>query len=177
MTIQTPQPADARASAWIGAHERIVVAQKLKVDHKKRVVDPLPELYWATLAEAAVLAELARADQTTGLHAGGYLVDQQERIEEFGRLVARSREARRHPHRAAGDELVAEHQDQPLAGRRVMVTRGEWGGRFGQVYATHLDNDPPMLDVELDPPGRPDDPNEPVMICVPTADVALGRKR
>ncbi|ABE67307.1 hypothetical protein SEA_PINKYOSHI_49 [Mycobacterium phage PinkYoshi] len=111
MTLQTPQPADARASAWIGAHERIVAAQKLKVDHKKRVVDPLPELYWATLAEAAVLAELARADQTTGLHAGGYLVDQQERIEEFGRLVARSREARRHPHRAAGDELVAEDQE------------------------------------------------------------------
>ncbi|AEL98520.1 hypothetical protein CL64_gp48 [Mycobacterium phage Liefie] len=114
MTIQTPQPADARASAWIGAHERIVAAQKLKVDHKKRVVDPLPELYWATLAEAAVLAELARADQTTGLHAGRYLVDQQQRIEKW-RLVheaaARSRDARRHPHRAAGDELFAEDQE------------------------------------------------------------------
>lgn len=68
-----------------------------------------------------------------------------------------------------GDESFA-------PGRRVMINnRGDWGGRFGQIYATHLNNQPPMLDVELDPPGRPDDPNEPVMITVRTDDVVIGR--
>lgn len=79
-------PADARASAWIGAHERIEAAQKLKLDEKRRVRDPLPELYWATIAEAAVLADLARTNQTTGLHAGGYLVEQHDRRLERVRL-------------------------------------------------------------------------------------------
>ncbi|QDF19779.1 hypothetical protein QEH38_gp47 [Mycobacterium phage LilSpotty] len=131
--MPTPQPVDARASAWIGAHERIAAAQKLKVDGEHRVVDPLPELYWATLAEAAVLAELARADQTVGLHAGGYPVDQQERIEEsrssVRRLVheaaARSRDAR-HPHRAAGDELVGEDQGDGNVPTPTTEPRRDW---------------------------------------------------
>lgn len=51
-------------------------------------------------------------------------------------------------------------------GQRVRVRTeawcGEFAGRHGQVYQVDADT----LTVELDPPGRPDDPNEPVMVKV-----------
>lgn len=139
MTDHLPPP-DLRVSAFVGAWERIEAAQKLKVDHKNRVREPLPELYWATLAEAAILADLARADQTTGFFAGGHLTQRDERIRQnrrdfeqaFGAAngtnrrisdaiaVAEERlaKARRDAASAAGDAISdaiddAEHQDQP----------------------------------------------------------------
>ncbi|ANU79757.1 hypothetical protein BI023_gp50 [Mycobacterium phage Sneeze] len=104
---------DIRAGAFIGAWDRIEAAQKLKADAKGHVVDPLPELYWATLAEADVLARLATADEDPGRDAGAVLVERDRLDREHrARFKDALNGARRHPHRAAGDELVAEHQEQ-----------------------------------------------------------------
>jgi hypothetical protein len=58
-------------------------------------------------------------------------------------------------------------------GRRVRVTRGEWAGRYGQIAKTYPNDRSPRLDVELDPPGRAEDPCEPLTICLPCADVEI----
>lgn len=50
---------DARVGAFIGALDRIEIAQKMKVDRHGETPEVLPELYWATIAEAAVLAQLS----------------------------------------------------------------------------------------------------------------------
>lgn len=105
MTHQS-RPADARGNAWIGAYERITVAQKLKLDHKSRVVDPLPEIYWATLEEAHILAQLALADQTVRLAAGGYLDYVESRAEE-SRANAAKMFDRRHLRRHVAHKLEA----------------------------------------------------------------------
>jgi hypothetical protein len=64
---------DARIAAWLHAWDTIRFAQELRQSPKDlgpRVApDPLPELYWAAVAEAAVFAEMARADMPTGQQA------------------------------------------------------------------------------------------------------------
>lgn len=166
------QPVDARPSAWIGAHERIAAAQKLKLEpgSNNRVADPLPELYWATLAEAAVLADLARAPGAVGYLAGAHLAGRAERIAENTRQMEellRRAEGRRKPTRPPmpGRPTMPEYREQfagtvergrphpntaPFAvGHHVRVTEGDWAGRTGTVAATYLDNQPPVVDVTL----------------------------
>ena len=153
MSTNTP-PADARASAWIGAHERIAAAQKLKLEpgSKSRLADPLPEIYWATLAEADVLARLATADQTTGFVAGGYLVGQNDRIVAnrragtAGAALARERADREAKHRAPRPTIGE------LIDRRVTVTRGDYAGRVGTVIRSYPNERPPRLVVVLHDP-------------------------
>lgn len=152
--------ADLRANAFVGAWERIELAQKLKVDLKGRAVEQLPELYWATMAEAAVLADLANADEDPGRDAGRYLFDRRRRIEES---------------RARFDAAKRRRRPPPVSlWCRVLVLRGDWAGRYGQVTKMYPENVPPMLDVELDPPGRSDDPAEPITINVLYDDVTVG---
>lgn len=151
---------DLRANAFVGAWERIEAAQKLKVDHKHRVVDPLPELYWATIAEAAVLAQLANADEDPGRDAGRHLLDRKERV------------AGRRAH--FSDALRARKPKDPpfTVGHRVQVRRGDWAGRIGTVTETYPSNDPPLVEVMLDLLHLGD---EPTMITVLPTDVVLGR--
>ena len=162
----TEQIFDDRASSYVGAREALKAAAQIKARIHPAVRDtlPLPDSYWGNLLEAAILAHLATADPTVGLLAGNYLVEQEKRVRRNKSSEIRDRlEAKR------GTNFVA-----PFAeGHDVRLTRGDWAGRHGKVYRTHPHNQPPMLDVELDPPGRPDDPNEPVMVTVPTADVEL----
>lgn len=156
MTNQLPDYApgpDLRANAFVGAWERIEAAQKLKVDHKKKLVDPLPEIYWATLAEADVLARLATGDEDPGRDAGAYIVDRDQRTS-----IARDR-IREAVNRAASYTM-------PTKGSRVRVTAGDWTGRTGKVTDVHPDNEPPMVDVALDLQHVTD---EPVDICVRVA--------
>lgn len=171
--MKTPTIYDDRAAAYVGAREAIKAAQKLKVDRKNRVVEPLPELYWALLAEAAVLADLARADMNVGLLAGGYLVDQQRRIEEnrarFAQ-VAKAAAEQRHPHRAAADAAVAATF---AVGMRVRMTTGDWAGLNGTITAAYLRNEPPMLDVQLDLPPDALFDDKPTTITVRVADIEL----
>lgn len=107
MTGQTTHPADARPSCMVAALDNIRAAQKLKLEPgtKNRVREPLPELYWSLMAEAAIYAELARADVSVGFAAGAHLVQRDERIREQKRLFA-DRAAQRHPHRAAADAMT-----------------------------------------------------------------------
>lgn len=69
---QTPPP-DARVAAWTCAWESIQAAQKLRQPREDRgprvAPEPLPDRYWAAVAEAAVYADLARADLPTGQQA------------------------------------------------------------------------------------------------------------
>lgn len=84
----TDQIFDDRASAYVGAREALKAAGKAKAEHVRAVYegraigdpDELPPAYWGLLAEAGVLAQLARADIAVGLLAGNYLVDQERRI-------------------------------------------------------------------------------------------------
>lgn len=73
---------DMRAGAFVGALDRIEAAQKLKVDRKNRLVDPLPEIYWATLEEAHILAQLAQTDEDPARDAGRHMVNRAEQIEQ-----------------------------------------------------------------------------------------------
>ena len=141
---------DLRAGAWLGAWDRIEAAQKLKTAGK---LDGLPEIYWATLAEADVLARLATADEDPGRDAGRHVVNRDQRAERDRARITDALSRKTKP-------------NTPAAGDRVRVIRGDWAGRHGQIAKTYPDNHPPMIDVELDPPGRPDDPDEPVAITV-----------
>jgi hypothetical protein len=59
----TEQIHDHRVSGYLGAREALDAAQRIRTDHNTSgATEPLPETYWSTLAEAAVLAKLARAD-------------------------------------------------------------------------------------------------------------------
>lgn len=157
----THQIFDDRAAAYVGARERLKAADRVKLEHQRDVVagrastdpDELPAAYWSLIAEAAVLAQLARVDASVGLLAGGYLVDQQERIrknrENFAQMAAR-RAAARHPHRAAADADIAANAAAIAVGMRVRITAGDWKGSDGTITATYLDNDPPVIDVRLD---------------------------
>lgn len=64
---------DGRVDAWLGAFKRIEQAQRLKTDRKRNVLDTLPEVYWAAVAEAQVLAALATASDAIGESVGDYL--------------------------------------------------------------------------------------------------------
>ena len=107
----TTHPADARPSCMVAALDNIRAAQKLKLEPgtKNRVREPLPELYWSLMAEAAIYAELARAEVSVGFAAGEHLVQRDERVREQKRLFA-DRVAQRHPHRAAADAM---HKPNP----------------------------------------------------------------
>jgi hypothetical protein len=66
----------------------MAAAQKLKLDRKGKVLDPLPEVYWALMAESAVCAALARTPDVVGFSAGDFLesrerqkVEQRKRFE------------------------------------------------------------------------------------------------
>ncbi len=176
--MTTTDPTDARASAWICAFDTIRAAQKLKLNKHKRAVEQLPELYWSLMAEAAIFADLARADFQTGLAAGTHLVARDARIREnrdrMSRVVAEAKAAQRHPHRAAADAFQSRTSaldgttETDHAGHRcsfdrnasavpigaihvVRVMRGDWAGRTGSVIAVYQDNEPPMVDVALEP--------------------------
>lgn len=164
---------DGRVAAWICAWNAIQDAQKLKQPPKGPRVqpEPLPESYWSAMTEAAILANLACADTATGLAAGTMInaveTAKQAALDMIGDLLGtmKAQRAERPPRQPSFTE-----------GQNVLVTRGDWAGRYGQVYDTHLDNEPPMLDIELDPPGRPSDPSEPVQITVLTTDVELAER-
>lgn len=63
---------DARYIAWFAAEQRLKVAHDLTQDEDGRVRTPLPEYYWAMIAEAAVFADLARCTMDVGLAVGTY---------------------------------------------------------------------------------------------------------
>lgn len=61
---------DARVAAWTCAWNSLLAAGELRQPPKDlgpRVAPPpLPEMYWAAVAEAAIFADLARTDLVTG---------------------------------------------------------------------------------------------------------------
>lgn len=180
-TIDYPEAGpgpDLRANAFVGAWERIEAAQKLKVDPKNhRLVDPLPEIYWATIAEAAVLAQLATADEDPGRDAGRHLLDRKERLAE-ARTHFADAISRRKPNPTGSTEAgrgVPSFDngpaDPPFAeGHWVRVKRGDWAGRCGTVTAVYRTNHPPVVDVALDLVSLGD---QPVTITVLPADLEL----
>lgn len=52
-------------------------------------------------------------------------------------------------------------------GHIVKLTEGDFANRTGQILETHLtQNEPPMADVQLHPPGWPHNPAEPIVLTV-----------
>lgn len=89
---------DGRVCAWMSAWKCLQQAQILKTEPKTEpgqhtVRDPLPELYWSTLAEAQIYADLAKAPDLVGLAAGDWLVEEQEQEQERRRMTAEQLEA------------------------------------------------------------------------------------
>lgn len=172
----THHPADARPSCMVAALDTIRAAQKLKLEPgtKNQAREQLPELYWSLMAEAAIYAELARADVNVGLIAGGHLAARDERIREnLQRFKAPTEKgkpnptgstaaghgiptyagaAHRHPHRAAADAYTYTDKApaSPTIPVVVRVTRGDWAGRTGTVSKVYRDNQPRLVDVALD---------------------------
>lgn len=191
----TDQIFDARAAAFVGAREHIRAAQELKArivnDPEGAdgfMVDDLPAEYWALIAEAGVLAHLATADAAVGFLAGHYEVDQAQRIArnkrkgqregiraQLDELRARAAEApAKHPDVTTHDHSV--EQIPFTTGHQVKLTAGEYAGRLGQVYETKLSEGNPIeVVVELAPPGRPDDPSEPIVVTVDAGDLELAQ--
>lgn len=66
------------------------------------------------------------------------------------------------------DRLNAERATMPVpyqTGDYVQLNVGEHAGRRGRVYETQLSKDDfPRATIELEPPGRPDDPSEPIVV-------------
>ena len=58
-------------------------------------------------------------------------------------------------------------------GMDVRLTEGDYAGRRGLIYSLDLDNQPPIVTVELAPPGRPDDPSEPIVLTVLPSQIEL----
>ncbi|AKF14551.1 hypothetical protein SEA_CAMBIARE_49 [Mycobacterium phage Cambiare] len=95
----TDQLFDDRAGAYVGAREALKAAQQIKVQARRdAIADPenggylpitLSDEYWALIAEAAILSNLARADAGVGIVSGHYLADQAQRIERNRRRRTR----------------------------------------------------------------------------------------
>lgn len=86
---------DGRSSAIIGAWRYVEAAGKLRIDEENRVRDPLPELYWAYLAEARILVSIGSTDLSTGIVLGDYLEREAKDQEERDALIAKFEDARR----------------------------------------------------------------------------------
>lgn len=96
----TDQIYDDRARAYVGAREALEAANQVKArwrsvtydgtpESEARLGDALPADYWSLIAEAAVLAQLARAEAGVGMLAGNYLVDRAERLDRKKRRQLR----------------------------------------------------------------------------------------
>lgn len=131
---------DLRANAFVSAWERVETAQKLKVDPHGRLVEPLPESYWALMAEAAILADLARAGADTGIAAGTHLLRRKECDARIRDQVMAAAERRR------------PKPDLPVEiGHRVRVTRADYAGRIGEVSEVFATSIPLQVGIILDP--------------------------
>lgn len=80
---------DVRAAAWVCAWDALAAVQQLKQppDGPRVAPEPLPDLYWATMAEAAIYAQLAQVDSTTGITAGVILNEDARRRTNVARLT------------------------------------------------------------------------------------------
>lgn len=183
----TDQIFDDRASAYVGAREALKAATAIKVQARRdELTDSggmapaeLGDEYWSLIAEAAVLSNLARADAAVGYLAGNYTVDQAKRIERNKRQRIREDVHARIQASREAAEAVTTHDHAvgppPFAqGHTVKLTAGEYAGRLGRVYETRLtEGEPVAVLVELAPPGRPDDPSEPITLTVTPDDLEL----
>ncbi|AHJ86599.1 hypothetical protein Jolie2_49 [Mycobacterium phage Jolie2] len=160
---------DDRARAFVQARELIEQAQATRQEWTQAVLDDrdtpdeLPAEYWAAIAEANVLAQLAQSDPAVGYLAGAHIVASKPDRRDLRREARRrlgSVEARRslRPEAERGTNDVAPWAE----GMDVELTAGEHAGRRGRIYV--LVPGERVMDVELAPPGRPDDPSEPIMV-------------
>lgn len=175
----TDQIFDDRAAAYVGARERLKLADQIKAGARREAIEAtaglepaeLPEEYWGAIAAAAVLAHLATADAAVGYLAGNHLVDQAQRIDRNKRRRIRE-DVHSRIQASAAAEGVTKHPNPvrrpPFAGgHTVKLTEGDWAGRTGQILETHLcEGEPTLLDVQLFPPGQPSNPAEPIRVTV-----------
>lgn len=172
---------DDRARAFVQARELLDEAQSMRrlwvepvegdAEDQGDAPDELPAEYHALIDEAGVLAQLARCDAGVGMMAGAHAVQAKTVDRRQARIAARDRaraqlEANR---RVRGSNAVAPWQE----GMEVRLTEGDYAGRRGQIYEVQLDNQPPIVTVELAPPGRPDDPAEPIVLTVLPSQIEL----
>ncbi|QFG06053.1 hypothetical protein KDW75_gp51 [Mycobacterium phage Mercurio] len=168
---------DDRARAFVQARDLLESARATReawaqaVEDDRAAPDELPAEYWAAIAEANVLAQLARCDAGVGMMAGAYAVQAKTVDRRSRRIEARDRaraqlEANR---RVRGGAAVAPWRE----GMEVRLTEGDYAGRRGLIYSLDLDNQPPIVTVELAPPGRPDDPSEPIVLTVLPSQIEL----
>lgn len=89
---------DGRVAAWVCAWDNLRAAREFSAEHnRERPGVPLPEPYWAAIAEAAVFAEMARTDIAVGVAAGTLIDDREvarQRADDFiAEVFARAKDA------------------------------------------------------------------------------------
>jgi len=87
---------DARAAAWVCAWNAIQASGEIRNQFTKKHGDykALPDIYWSTVAAAAVFADLARADTPTGVTAAA-LISEVETVTQAHPRRAQQRFRRR----------------------------------------------------------------------------------
>lgn len=76
---------DGRGAAWIRSWQ--LVEESMKYRHGRPADEPLPEVYWAMMAEARILTQLSQADLNVGLGVGEELARQYEARAEESRQM------------------------------------------------------------------------------------------
>ena len=186
----TDQIFDDRARAFVDARERLEQADLLKMHYHQAVLedradpDQLPPEYWALIAEANVLAQLARAEAGVGYLAGAHAVEKKPTGRQKRRRIRGDVRA------ALAEAVKASAQDDepptwpapPRAtseppwrqGQIVRTTEGDYAGRTGHILEVHLsENEQTQVDVQLFPPGYPSDPATPIVLTVLSSQVEL----
>lgn len=100
---------DARTTAWLAAWNRIEAATQLRDDYRRgegpfkgshdvvEFMEPLPPDYHALMGEAAVFAELAKAEPRIGIDAHDWLdrmyEENEARKEQINEFMKKRKEA------------------------------------------------------------------------------------
>ena len=176
----TDQIHDDRAAAYVQARELLTAAGDVRNAYFVSAAegratghpDELPDAYWALVTEADILSRLASCDAPVGYLAGAHMVQRKNRPTEIDGIRRRAlRDARERRERASAGRgepkspTLRQTRGMYEDGDYVLLSDGEHAGRRGRIYEMQLKSgEVPTAAIELDPPGYPDRPSEPIVV-------------
>lgn len=177
----TEQIHDDRAAAYVQARELLTAAGDVRNAYFVAAAegrangdpDELPDAYWALVTEAEILSRLASCDAPVGYLAGAHMVQRKSRSTELDGIRRRAlrdasrmaRERREGSGDGRGEPSRAVMAVPYNQGDYVTILDGEHGHRRGRITETQLERgEVPTATIELDPPGQPLNPSEPIVV-------------
>lgn len=172
----TEQIHDDRAAAYVQARELLTAAGDVRnayfvaaSEGRTDGSDEIPEPYWALVTEAEILSRLASCDTPVGYLAGAHMVQRKNRAAELDGIRRRTlRDARERRERPAPEDTRGHRDLMPIPftiGDHVTLADGEYAGRRGRIGETQFERGAvPTATIELDPPGQPLNPSEPIVV-------------